>query len=150
MSISVTGLKNVNRNLKRLDERTKAGVRRGLIKAGFLIKGTSQNLTPVDTSNLKASHYVLWQGAAITPAAWKGEDREVIQRLKESQAQAYSEGLQKVGPFNIVVGVSAYYAVYVHEDLQAFHKVGTAKFLQKAVDQNRSMILRIVQREARV
>ena len=37
-------------------------------------------------------------------------------------------------------GPSAPYAIYVHEDLQAFHKVGQAKFLESVILESRSFM----------
>jgi hypothetical protein len=38
----------------------------------------------------------------------------------------------KIQNYRVIVGYSAYYAIYVHEDLTKNHKVGEAKFLENA------------------
>lgn len=81
----------------------------------------SKTLTPVDTGALRASHTV------SEPVI---SDNEVS---------------VKIG----VGGPSAHYAVAVHEDMTANHKVGQAKFLQLAVFQRaKTMAMRIAQRIA--
>ena len=42
----------------------------------------------------------------------------------------------------IEIGTTANYSVYVHEDMNARHTVGRAKFLQKAAYENADKILR--------
>ena len=50
----------------------------------------------------------------------------------------------------IVVYYTAEYAVYVHEDVDAFHRVGRAKFLEDAANYTKGDIDRIFQRELKV
>lgn len=57
---------------------------------------------------------------------------------------------RKAGKLAVEVGFTAFYAVYVHENLDARHPVGEAKFLQNAVSANEGRILEIIQRRARV
>ena len=49
-----------------------------------------------------------------------------------------------------VVGVQADYAVPVHENLNVFHPVGEAKYLEKAVKAKAGAALRVIQRHAKV
>jgi len=50
---------------------------------------------------------------------------------------------------DVVVGYVADYAVFVHEDLQAKHKLGKqAKYLEQPARENRNEMIRIVKREA--
>lgn len=48
---------------------------------------------------------------------------------------------------NVQIGYDAYYAIYVHEDLQAYHPVGKAKFLEDAVSSLGSSLVAQVERE---
>jgi len=45
------------------------------------------------------------------------------------------------GSKSVFIGYTAYYAVYVHEDLEAYHEVGEAKFLDKAIKMNQKRII---------
>jgi hypothetical protein len=79
----------------------------------------SKKRTPVDTGNLRASHMV-------TEPVINGDSISV----------------------QIVVGgVSAQYAVFVHENLEAFHEVGQAKFLESTLLESRPyMAARVAKR----
>ena len=49
----------------------------------------------------------------------------------------------------VVTGNTAAYAIYVHENLEATHTNGQAKFLESALRDNESQIVEIVRRRAR-
>jgi len=57
---------------------------------------------------------------------------------------------RKAGPRSVEVGFQAAYAVYVHENLEARHPVGEAKYLQRAITENEDDIVRIVAHHAGV
>jgi hypothetical protein len=42
------------------------------------------------------------------------------------------------------------YAPFVHENLEAHHPVGEAKFLERAVQENETRVVDIIQQEARI
>jgi len=44
----------------------------------------------------------------------------------------------------VVVGFTQSYALYVHENLEAYHRVGSAKFLEGAANQLQSTLRRII------
>lgn len=56
----------------------------------------------------------------------KVEAEKLIRSLKDLGAEHRKEGDPR-----IVVGYTAAYAIYVHEDLEARHPVGQAKFLEQ-------------------
>jgi hypothetical protein len=55
--------------------------------------------------------------------------------VEEPQAQVY---------------LTADYAVYVHENMESYHPIGEAKFLQNAVLENRADILEIIRSHLKV
>jgi len=57
---------------------------------------------------------------------------------------------RKEGEMSVLVGFNAAYAVFVHENLEAKHPTGQAKFLESALRDNRDAILRIIQERAKV
>jgi anthranilate phosphoribosyltransferase len=74
--------------------------------------------TPVKRGNLRASIFVLgpsYEGRSISNAG-------------------------TIATFVVAGGVSAPYAVYVHENLEAFHKVGQAKFIESVINESRNYI----------
>ena len=56
------------------------------------------------------------------------------------------------GPHGVVAEITntAYYAIYVHEDLEAAHEVGEAKFLEHAILENETTVIEIIARRAAV
>ena len=61
-------LGRLNREIRKLQRNTK----KGLGVAATMVKGRSQVRTPVDTGNLKASHYVTFGGSNKNPIAEVG------------------------------------------------------------------------------
>lgn len=65
------------------------------------------------------------------------------------RASAYS-GLDPIAARYVEVGYTAHYAPYVHEDLEARHEVGQAKFLEEAVARKRKEVLEVMRRAAEI
>lgn len=128
-----------------------------MITGGLRIQAEAQRITPVLIGNLKASAYTAWSpglgssGMALTTPFFKSRRGADTGRLTSGHARetAASKGRcgarQSAGGIRVEVGFSAYYALYVHENLQAKHgaartkprKGGSgqqAKFLKKAAD----------------
>ena len=133
--------------------RIKGGTRRGLIKVGFVIKAQSMKNAPIDTSNLRASHYVWWKGGAMETPSYNRNGRDGEEKLTESDLtqlrQAYQEELSRaaaeIRDFEIRIGASAHYALAVHEgDPSANWNNGAPKYLEKAVNTARRVALRMV------
>ena len=118
----VVGGKNFLKNLDRAIKDIRGRTAEGMLAAGILIEAESKERTPVDEGNLKASHYYAKGGSFIAPIVQIGAG----------------------------VGYTANYAVYVHEDLNARHTVGQAKFLESAVYDNREKILEVIANRARI
>lgn len=56
----------------------------------------------------------------------------------------------RLGKKAVEIGYTANYAIYVHENLEARHTVGQAKFLESALRDNEAKIVDIVQQKASV
>lgn len=67
----------------------------------------------------------------------EGIDR-LVHRLRKMSKDA------KNADQTVVVGFSQRYAIYVHEDLTAYHKVGTAKFLEKPARRRRKALGKMI------
>lgn len=113
--MKVSGLSDVLFGLTEAEKNFIAGAVRGLKRAGLLVQGDAQKLTPVDEGNLRGSAYT-----------------------------------ELVGTLTVQVGYTAEYAPHVHEDLQARHTVGEAKFLEKSVQQNAGDVLKILHEEMKI
>lgn len=145
-----TTLASMNKEVRRIKRRT----RRGLIKAGFLIQREAQLLCPVEYGNLKASAFTVWGGKAevtkpATAGGFKGPqatrtktDHEIITRSESAKLRVTKEP-------QVEVGFTAFYAIYVHENMEAKHPVGEAKFLEKAIARNQAQIVKVIADDAR-
>ena len=112
-TFTLKGTKTVLANLGKQLKSIKGKTSKGLNVAAALVKARSISKTPVDTGNLKSSHYINF----ATP--------------------------EHLG---IEVGCTAYYAIYVHENLEAAHPTGQAKFLQAAIEESQYDIVEVVKK----
>jgi hypothetical protein len=153
MPATVQGLEEVTKNLRKVIKETKNATVDGLKKVAFEIKGISMRNTPVDFGNLKASHYVAWKGVSDNSApGWNDNPSEPrkMSRLKSEHPSIVNSEMGKMKDDEVQVGVTAYYAVYVHENMSAKHTVGKAKFLEDAVQQVIPKAASIVASEAKI
>ena len=76
------------------------------------------------------------------------EEVEVINRTPKESGDL-RDTIHRIGPRKtsntisvliVVGGPDAPYAIFVHEDTEAFHKVGQAKFLESVIMESRSFI----------
>ena len=105
IDFTIRGIDQVNRNLQLIDGQILDAVAKALEAEGEIEMTKAKRRTPVKTDVLRASGHVL-------PVQRKGREMTVT--------------LAFGGP---AIG----YAVYVHENLEAFHKVGQAKFLESTI-----------------
>lgn len=162
-----TVLKNLNAEIEKIEGRTTKGV----IKAGIVVirdmEKTSPKI-PVDTGNLRSSRFMVTstgvppQANAIQSGSFKGPDASVLSSnhakvIKEQQAKLV--GLNK--PI-LILGFTANYSIFVHENLEAkFYRPDApkgkkgrpgsgAKFLEYALQRNQQKILDIIAKEAKI
>jgi hypothetical protein len=103
-----TGLDQVKKKLESLPPKFEKAVEAALYAEALEVKKLSMQRTPVDTGALRASHVV---------------------NKPERDGKSIVVNIEVGGPAG---GVDVGYAIYVHENLEAFHKVGQAKFLESA------------------
>lgn len=135
-------IKNLNKELRKVVFKSK----KNMIKAGLFIQREAQLKTPVDTGNLRASAATVWDTGAVNKSpSFEGDDGDVM-KLDHGTMIWEERSQMAKDPWNYTVEViySAYYAIYVHENVDARFTVGEAQFLKKAIDQNREEILAIV------
>lgn len=109
-SIEAKGLDKVENALKQLGPRMAKVFLTAMYEEAEIEMTEAKERTPVDTGELKRSGRVRLRGGA---SPW---DAEVV--------------LMFGGPL-------VPYAVYVHENLDAYHKVGQAKFLESVLVESR-------------
>jgi len=124
---------------------------KGLIKGGFIIQRQAQKLTPIDTGNLRASAFTIWAMKTDVEAPnFRGEKgREMdMQHEKVIRQEKSKMSTNPLKP-EVEVGYTAAYAIFVHENLDARHKVGQAKFLEAAVALKAPDVVAAVKSESR-
>jgi hypothetical protein len=151
VQVELIGGKHIIQNLKKEVKSVISNSKKGLIQVGLLIKASSMRKTPIDLGNLRASHYVVWGGGVDTDGSFvsTGNSKE-DSRLAPDHQTIIALGKSQAGMFGVLVGVSAYYAIYVHEDLQANHTVGQAKFLESAIGEYAPNALKIIKSKAKI
>lgn len=112
MDIVVTGITQTIRALSRMGEDLLPIIAAALNEQHESIMTLAKERTPVDTGALRASGHV------VPP--------RIIAR-----------SIQSIGAFG---GTAAPYAIIVHENLTAFHRVGRSKYYQSAVQDRTSKI----------
>ena len=135
-----TALAQLNREIRRIKRVSK----KALIRAGFLIKREAQSKTPVMTGNLKSSAFVTWGGKGIPHGApsFKGKDAG---KMASEHLSVVAGETARAKTYNAVeVGYTAYYAIFVHENLTVHHKSGEAKFLENAIRENKDRIVELI------
>lgn len=113
--------KTVTQILQAYGARAGAALGTQLYKEGLGILASSQGLVPVDTSALRSSGYV-------TEPERRGDTLEVLIGYGGPAAKINSKTGESTDG----------YALYVHENLEAHHPVGTAKYLEMPFDQAKS------------
>lgn len=113
--------RSVQDSLKLFGDKAEKSLGRQLYREATGIIMSSQGLVPVDTTALKSSKYVTEperDGDVITVFLGYGGPAAQINKKTGESTDAY--------------------ALYVHENLEAFHPVGTAKYLEMPFDQAKS------------
>lgn len=100
-----TGLNEMLESLGALPENVRQALGRAVYESALEVEGLSRDMTPYDTGALEGSH-------ETHPPVFAGDD---------------------VTALITVGGPAAPYAMYVHENLDARHDHGQAKFLESAV-----------------
>lgn len=176
----IVGMEKVLKNLNRVSRRVEGRTKSGLVQGGLLIFRDAKKMAPRDLGNLWNSGYVVWHKPALTAEEFAKQLDKLpftgIQkaRLTAEREQIMLEDMAKAiraathHEFIVVIGFTANYAIYVHEDLEASHpakrrtagmteeeigkikNIGEAKFLQKSLEQNAGRVIQILVDRARI
>lgn len=123
MSAKLSGVEKMRKNLKSVKEKVPNEIARALYIELEIGSKEVKRRTPVDEGELRASIHV--QGPFVV----------------------YLKGRRVIYGNIVAGGPSAPYAIYVHEDLDAQHKVGQAKFLESWLLESRpNMAARVARR----
>ena len=151
--VKVSGLDTIIKNLNKEVAKIEGNVQKGLTIAGLFIKGRSMDKTPVDVGNLWASHYLVSGDGTKSEETGFRPDRSGSNRVADEHSGHIQEALVRMRTKNkpfIEIGLTAFYAEHVHEDLEARHPTGECKFLEKAITQNYKKTVDTIKRFAKV
>lgn len=108
VKVQFTGVGEMERKLRNVLKGFLPEVSKALFEEAQIEMAEAKRRTPVDTGDLRGSGFV---------------------SKPEYNGRTVSVGMNFGGP-------AAPYAIYVHEDLEAFHRVGQAKFLSSVMDES--------------
>lgn len=107
-----------------------------------ILKNLNQQISNIEGANEQG----LLQAALLIKREAQEKTPVDTGNLKNS-AYTDSEGGDEP---SAVIGYQASYAPFVHEDLEARHDNGEAKFLEKALNENQNQILEIIRQRAKI
>lgn len=152
----ITGVEKVMANLNKEVAKIKGASMKGLVLSVSMIRRSMDKtppLIPVDLGNLRASFFsVTGFGKATNKSpGFKGDDAA---QMGSDHSSVVSKSAAKVtGRTLVIFGFSANYAAAVEENNSPKHwnRKGSGRaFMQSAISRNKSMILQIIAREAKV
>ena len=172
-------LEGLNKEIKKIRQRSNSG----LIKAALYIGAESQKLCPVVTGNLKNSRYVIGQskgyglkGAETIKGGktnFKGKKSDEIEVNHKKAIDDSKDIVQASKDPLAIIGYSAAYATFVHENPRAgktegkspsgkeykpekgskrkvYSTVGQWKFLEQPLITEQKKVLKIIKNEAKI
>lgn len=159
MAVTLTGLDTVLKNLNK----EIAGIRnrslKGLIRAQIVVRRDMDKTPPkipVDTGNLRSSYFTVTSKGTTEAGDSPKFSGEEVSKLQAGHAAVMNEQqgsiVGKLDP-TLIMGFTAYYAMYVHEMVEAEHftRSGSgAKFMEAALKRNKDKILEIIAKEAKI
>lgn len=156
--IVTTHLEEIIANLHNEIKQIKGRTMKGMIRAAILVRRDMDSTypkIPVDTGNLRQSWFVVTSKGG-TPrgksAHFSGQQAGTLAHDHAQKLETYkAKAVSKRAP-TVIMGFSAYYAPFVHENYgAAFNRPDAgAGFFQAAISRNYKMILRVIKEEAKV
>jgi len=162
--IGLQGLDEVINNVQTEIDKVKDRTMSGLLRAAALVRKDMDEtppVIPVDLGNLSNSWFVATSRGAVARGrkpkfrkSKRGSEQTAdVNKLQQGHVEAIVKAHMMLSTAKgeaIAMGFSAYYAPYVHENLQAKFKRPNsgAKFFQAALRRNKRKILQLIAFEA--
>lgn len=174
MGLEMKGLKDAIKDLNEKANALSDGCLAGLIQGALLIRGEAQKNTPVVTGNLRNSAYVQTAKGTTGEGKFKGKTAGTERtRFVSAVMKSASEIAGSKTPL-VIVGFTASYAAFVHENPRAgktggvspsgksyvpknkkwrgkrvsqrirFSSVGGYKFLERAIKDNSARVVKLI------
>lgn len=147
-----TVMKNLNKEIQKIANQTPAG----LITASIIIQRATEKespKTPVDTSNLRSSFFRVITGIPTdNKGKFRGKDAGTLAADYTSAISELKADVDARRYPTLIVGFSANYAIWVHENMEAkFKRPGAGpKFLEEAVNNNKALILNAIRDNVKI
>lgn len=152
------GIQKVMQNLTKAVDQIENKTIQGLIRAAIIVRrdmdtsGAGDKI-PVNLGNLRASCFISSIKGSNSEGHFEGPEAGELS-AGHSSTTSKAEGLVKMSKRPIVIiGFSANYAVFVHENIEArnWNRRGSGpKFLEHALDRNKSAIVTEIQKSAKL
>lgn len=160
-NFEMKGMKEFMRELNSEIRKLKGRTHRGLIEAAIELWREAEPGTPIDTSNLNHSFFIVsfktdgnQAPGATKSGEFKGEDAGKLKGDHAKVIQVASGAAKDLGSDTepiVIFGYSANYAVFVHENVDAtFSRPGAkARWLYAAMQKARGNMLKKIQQHAK-
>lgn len=132
--LQVRGVAAAVDQLNREAGKVKGLTRKAIIKCALEIKRDAVIRAPIDTGNLRSSAFCAWGSGSQSSGAFQGDKAADLQSGHTALVNKANASLSSLLP-EAIVGFTANYALYVHEDGQRRNWKGV-KFLERAITEN--------------
>ena len=144
---TIRGLDQVQRRLAAVASQVEGQVGAALRAEAEIEMTEAKKRTPVDTGALRGSGHVTGPHVAVVSGTPSG--RNLMGQFQSAGARSFG-GQQVVSVTMAFGGPAAPYATKVHEDLEAFHRNGQAKFLESVLLESAPYLAQRVARRIRL
>ncbi len=117
-------IRGIEETLRAINEAVRAHViapsRKGMIAAGLMILEEADRRCPMDLGNLAGSGFCVWNGSPVPQFNLAGGTSAATASALSasySETQAVAAGYLGDGKTVVVIGFGAFYALYVHENV---------------------------------
>ncbi len=151
-----TVLRNLNKQIKKIEGRTLKGLIRGAIIIRRSMDKTPPKI-PVDLGNLRASFFTVTSKGVLAHGSspeFGGEDASKLSSEHQSVIASVTNLTKATPGLTVILGFSADYAIWVHEMIGGnidWNREGSgAKFFEAAIKRNAKAVFDIIVKEARI
>jgi hypothetical protein len=148
------GLEKLMANLSKEIKGIKGRTMKGYIEVAILIRRsveTSAPVVPVDWGNLRNSWFTT-TGKAESSGSFKGPKSGELSTRHDTVKSKYGTEAEKDSEPMMILGFSANYASFVHENMEAhYRRPGSGpKFLENSIEHNKQKILYLLKKNAEI
>ena len=154
-------VKNLNKEVAAIEGRTL----KGMILAAIIIRRSMETTSPkipIDLGNLRASFFIMTTEGELKDVEFKGPESSKLAADHSSLVSSVKAVIAGTGYPVLIMGFSANYAVFVHENMEArFYRPDAPKgkkgrpgsgpkFFEAAIQRNKKGTLEIIAKHAKI